>query len=541
MFASQKIHYTNKHDDLIKRLNEIAEKFVAANDNDNTAKLKELIDKFQREEIIIAFCGHFSSGKSSIINKLIGAEILPTSPIPTKSNIIKLTCGTPKAKVLLKDNTVKEFSFEKDIEQLKKYCLDMQNVESMEIYHNCNNKNIQALSLLDTPGVDSLEEAKLIAYDTSLYLSDAIIYVMDYNHVQSEVNFNFTKLFKDLGKPVYLVINQIDKHCDFEIDFDFFKDSVITAFESWNIKPEGVFFTSLFDDSHPENQLAQLHTKIAEFCADKDSLVVKTTVDAAIALIKAHINKYQEDMSLEKEKYLAILENVDLEETKLKLTHVNTQISELERQVSNFESEVRREAYALLDGSRLTPYSTTEAARSYLESRKEGFKTGFFFAAKKTAKEQSNRLMALHKDFAEKVTANLDWHLKDLLRKIPDKYKFTNEEYLNMLYSLNIVVTPELLEQTVNMASVGTREYVINYCKDISTIVKTSYRKEVNQLIDYLMSIAENKISANLLELNNKKQTYENIIEAATKLSSLDAQTNNYYDTLQNILLGRIA
>ena len=42
---------------------------------------------------------------------------------------------------------------------------------------------------------------------------------MDYNHVQSELNFLFTKELTEAGKEVYLVINQIDKHRDEELSF----------------------------------------------------------------------------------------------------------------------------------------------------------------------------------------------------------------------------------------------------------------------------------------------------------------------------------
>ena len=36
--------------------------------------------------------------------------------------------------------------------------------------------------------------------------------MMDYNHVQSEVNLQFVKELKQRNKTVYLVVNQIDKH-----------------------------------------------------------------------------------------------------------------------------------------------------------------------------------------------------------------------------------------------------------------------------------------------------------------------------------------
>lgn len=541
MFTSQKLYFSNHHNDLIARLKEIAGKFTISSDFDNANKMQELVKKFQQEEITIAFCGHFSSGKSSIINYLLGSEILPTSPIPSKSNIIKIANGNQNAKIYLKDKTVQELSFEDNIDTLQKYSSDIQNVEHMEIFHESHNSSIQTMSLLDTPGVDSIEDAREIAYDTSLYLSDVIIYVMDYNHVQSEVNFNFTKLFKDLGKPVYLVINQIDKHCDFEIDFEFFKDSVINAFDSWNIKPEGIFFTSLTESSHPENQIQELRTKIAEFYANKASLVVKSTVDAAVTLIKSHIKNIEESKTAEKEQYLSLTKDADLIEINMQLNDIKDKIASLENKIKNFETALRKETFELLESARIAPYQTRELAREYLDSRRDGFKVGFLFAGKKTQEEVENRLQALYKDFSEKVNANLNWHIKEVLRKVPDKYGVTNEEYLNMLYSLNVEITSEMLQASVKIESAGSREYVINYCNDISNEVKTQYRQKINVLIVYLADIAHQKIATNLTELQQKAANFESIIEAGRKLSMLDSQRDDYQNALEDILLGRIA
>ena len=47
---------------------------------------KKLIDK----EYTIGFAGHFSAGKSSMINALTGEDLLPSSPIPTSANIVKV-------------------------------------------------------------------------------------------------------------------------------------------------------------------------------------------------------------------------------------------------------------------------------------------------------------------------------------------------------------------------------------------------------------------------------------------------------------------
>lgn len=54
--------------------------------------------------------------------------------------------------------------------------------------------------------------------------------MMDYNHVQSEVNLQFVKELKQRNKTVYLVINQIDKHKERELSFESYTKSVSQSF-----------------------------------------------------------------------------------------------------------------------------------------------------------------------------------------------------------------------------------------------------------------------------------------------------------------------
>ena len=51
-------------------------------------KSKLFAGKLEKGTFTIAFAGHFSAGKSSMINALVDEQILPTSPIPTSANIV---------------------------------------------------------------------------------------------------------------------------------------------------------------------------------------------------------------------------------------------------------------------------------------------------------------------------------------------------------------------------------------------------------------------------------------------------------------------
>src|SRR5699024_4217062 len=88
----------------------------------------------------------------------------------------------------------------------------------------------EGITVMDTPGVDSTDDAHRLSTESALHLADLVLYVMDYNHVQSELNFTYTKKLLEHGVKLYLIINQIDKHNDEELSFSDFKQTVFDSF-----------------------------------------------------------------------------------------------------------------------------------------------------------------------------------------------------------------------------------------------------------------------------------------------------------------------
>src|SRR3954452_4509701 len=238
--------------------------FLREENIQSAERAKDLAIKLERQEYSIAFCGHFSAGKSSMINRLMGENILPSSPIPTSANLVKIKSGEDYAKVFFKEDRPRLYPAPYDYEKVKTYCKDGDQIESIEISYSKTLIPKDTL-IMDTPGIDSTDDAHRIATESALHLADIIFYVMDYNHVQSELNFLFTKELTEAGKEVYLVINQIDKHKDEELTFQDFQKSVVESFASWGVKPARIFYTSLKDKRHPFNQFQELQ----EFIADK--------------------------------------------------------------------------------------------------------------------------------------------------------------------------------------------------------------------------------------------------------------------------------
>ncbi|MFY0546346.1 dynamin family protein [Brevibacillus sp. H7] len=509
---------------LATQIERVAQEMRRSDDENNAAKLLQVVNKLRHGEMNIAFCGHFSAGKSTMINTLLGVELLPSNPIPTSANVVKIRGGEKAARVYTKNNGVITFDPDTEMDALKKYAVDGDTVEWVEVCYPGTLLDEQS-SLLDTPGIDSTDAAHKIATESALHLADVVIYMMDYNHVQAEENFNFTKTLKDRQKPVYLVINMIDKHIDFELDFDSYKESVEEAFGTWNIKPDGIFYTSLAEPDHPENQYEAFRRKLTELIGEKGQLVEASARHAAEHLIDEHVKVLSRRNAEKRHMLESRLENTadGMEDPHFileALRQAEAELAETAERVNQAVKRMEKELTSLLENARLTYYSTNEAAERYLESRKPGFKVGFLFAGKKTEEERAQRLESLLADFREKVAGNLDFHFKELLTKLPQEYGIRDEAYHAAVHATAIEVTPELLAAHVKEGA-GTREYVMNYCSDISNAIKTEYRRTGLAFIEQVKKRLVEQTSAKRAELTEQIGTLRSLADIHEALAGL--------------------
>ncbi len=208
-----------------------------------------------KNTLSIALSGHFSAGKSSLINHVTGVPILPTSPIPTSANQITIAHGDLKVVVVHTDGTEKSFQGLIDWTAIKRYAMDGANVEKLMIYAPIPFLQ-HAGSLVDTPGVDSTDPTHQQVTLEALFTTDILLYVMDYNHVKSETNLGFLKQLSDEGKPLFIVVNQVDKHHDAELSFQSYKQSILDTLAEWGIAYHDLFFTTI--KQSPYNELERL-------------------------------------------------------------------------------------------------------------------------------------------------------------------------------------------------------------------------------------------------------------------------------------------
>lgn len=529
-------------EEVISRLAYLNQKVCMSGDHLNAEKIKELAKKVYDEHFTIGFCGHFSAGKSSLINHLIAEGLLPTSPIPTSANIVKVQVGEPLARITFTDGKKIEFLPPYNVEEIKNYCLDGETVRLVEIQHPSDNfpPNV---SIMDTPGIDSTDDAHRLATESILHLSDVIFYVMDYNHVQSELNLNFTKMINDRQIKLFLVINQIDKHREQEMSFEEFKHGVRDAFLRWNVQPQGIFFTSINNLNHPNNQLNELINVIHSLINGKNNDINKNAVLAAKIIVEDHLRWAMEELEHNNEQDIEIYNSLSQDE----IEYIDVEYQQIQHKLNKIneapillENELNGELQKILFNSALMPYETRHLAQLFLESTQPNFKVGFIFSGKKTQEEKNRRLNELYQDLKAKISSQLDWHLKSMLQQLLDKFSLKDERLAQSVYDMDIQVGVEVLERAIKKDAQLNGDYVLNYAKEVSESIKQIYKRGILAKFDDIRTVMFNQIENNKNKLTEQLDHLNRIKISVHNINTAKQVIVDQRESLQRIIEGDV-
>ncbi|MGN7164763.1 dynamin family protein [Paenibacillus cellulositrophicus] len=478
-------------------LQPLKEQLAAWGDARSASLIDDLIHKADAGEMTIAFCGHFSAGKSSLINSLCGRKVLPSGPVPTSANVVSIRNGEPRALIYPAAGAGVEAPRETadplqvSLKELYEYCTNGGDYSSVEVWDHVPLLGEHGV-FMDTPGVDSTDDGHQKATHSALHLADVVLYVMDYNHVQSENNLVFAKSLSDWGKPLYLIVNQIDKHRERELSFDTYRQEVEAAFKRWQVHYENLLFISLKNPEHPYNQRAQLDGLVQELIAQRGPLLSYSIDCSARHIAEQHTAQFADSLQEDMEQLLQEMGGAE------KAAELEREMGVLKEEIDRFENirqlqreAVRREAEGLLENANLTPADLRDRAQLFLESRKPGFKKGFLFAGAKTEQEKQERLEGFLSSLREQCASQIGWHLQELLRRWGQSHRIWNEERDQQLADRMPVIGPELLEGTVEPGAVLSGEYLLNYCRKLSAEIKALYRRAALDAAEEMLADVE--------------------------------------------------
>ena len=466
-------------------LKQAALQYIIYQHNGDTERMEKtslFARKLQQKEYVIGFAGHFSAGKSSMINALSGENLLASSPIPTSANIVKVHKSEEDFAIVYMHNE-KPVKFEAgyDFKTVKELSKNGDLVSQIEIGHSASTLPL-GVTVMDTPGVDSTDDAHRMSTESALHIADIVFYTMDYNHVQSELNFQFTKQLMKYNPNVYLIVNMIDKHKENELSFDEFKATVHHSFAAWGVEPKGVFFTSLRELDHPHNDFDTVKKIVMDSMDDWQEQLILTATNT-LRLLQ---NEHDSYLSEEREDRLAMDEEILSADDWAHHADILEQYNKLSRQVELFSIEAWNETFEeerkeLLANAAIMPADLRDKLRLYLESKQEGFKVGGFFSAKKKTEEERNRRKEdAYSTYQTVVHAQISGHLKALMKKVLKDVGALSDERAAAVDAYTFDIPFTLIEDQIQIGAILTGDAVLNFANRVAEATRRFYIQQTD-------------------------------------------------------------
>lgn len=515
--------------DILERTAIYGHLFNKNHDEERVRKAASLARKLMDEEFVIGFAGHFSAGKSSMINALTGEDFLPTSPIPTSANIVKVKKADEEFAIIHRtDGSLVKYKGHRFFDAIKSFSKDGAEISLIEIGHP-SSKLPEAITVMDTPGVDSTDDAHRLSTESALHLADLVFYTMDYNHVQSELNFKFTKELLRYNSNVYLIINQIDKHRESELPFEDFKKSVEDSFKLWGVEPKGIFYTSLKSVDLPFNDFEKVKGIVEGSIVNWKDHFLENAEQSLLKLKEEHMEFLEEEKADCKSAYAEIVLNDEWSQYE----ELSSELNELKKRASllsgdEFYATFERERNDLLRNASISPFETRELLKDYLESKSPRFKVGLLFGAKKTAEEKANRKKSLASNLSKLIHTQIEVHLKALMKKtLKDAGLMTDERSIE-IDGMDMSVPFEEIDAHLNVSDVVTGDTVLNMAEQMKTAIQQVVRKRTDDWKEEMSAIAASTGNEQSEPLLQMIQSLEQKLSAIAIVNEIDHRHSEF-------------
>lgn len=179
---------------------------------EHTAKsIGETIEKIAKEHFEVAIVGEFKRGKSTLINALLGQEVLPADVLPATATLNRVTYSEePYVMVEYKDGEEEKVDINKLADYVTKLSYESEKkaetVKQATVYYDtafCKNN----VDIIDTPGLNDDEQMTNVTLSI-LPEIDAAVFVISANSPFSQFEKEFLEkkmLTSDMGRIIFAV------------------------------------------------------------------------------------------------------------------------------------------------------------------------------------------------------------------------------------------------------------------------------------------------------------------------------------------------
>ncbi|HTT06446.1 MAG TPA: dynamin family protein [Steroidobacteraceae bacterium] len=160
----------------------------------------------------LVVAGQFKRGKSSLLNALLGDDLLPVGVIPLTSVVTLIRDGPTKAATVeLEDGREQSISFD----DLSSYVTERGNphnvlaVRQVVIDHPSSWLGC-GVHLVDTPGIGSVYDHNTDVAREYLPNADAVLFVTSVDQPLSRAELDFLQNIRQYAEKIFCVLNKID-------------------------------------------------------------------------------------------------------------------------------------------------------------------------------------------------------------------------------------------------------------------------------------------------------------------------------------------
>jgi GTP-binding protein EngB required for normal cell division/methyl-accepting chemotaxis protein len=176
------------------------------------AAWREVHEKIAAQTFNLVVAGQFKRGKSSLINALLGAELLPVGVVPLTSVVTILSAGeTTQVEVEFEDGRTESVP----PERLAEYVTEKgnpKNVMKVRIVHIRHPSPWLrgGVRLVDTPGIGSVYRHNTDVARGFLPKADAVLFVLSVDQPLSQAEHDFLKEIIGYAARVFVLLNKTD-------------------------------------------------------------------------------------------------------------------------------------------------------------------------------------------------------------------------------------------------------------------------------------------------------------------------------------------
>jgi GTP-binding protein EngB required for normal cell division len=173
---------------------------------------EELREKVETNTFNLVVVGQFKRGKTSLINALLGADILPVAVVPLTSIATVMVYGEAlRIKVFFNDGNVAEIK----PESLSEYVTEKGNPGNVrdvdEVIVTYPSHYLRGgVRLIDTPGVGSIYQHNTDVAYRYLPKADAVLFLLSVDQPLGRAELDFLKDVREYAGKIFFLLNKAD-------------------------------------------------------------------------------------------------------------------------------------------------------------------------------------------------------------------------------------------------------------------------------------------------------------------------------------------